>query len=128
MPDVPEIGCHCTYLGGLAALPGFCATPSSRIPGRSDVVGAVNYFQILLTKRDYLSIRNDFLWDPQGQRTGFATVYSSHTLGWVHTFSDVLTLRPEIRYERAYADGVTPYDNGTRKDQFKFAMDFIFRF
>lgn len=98
------------------------------IPGRSDVVGAVNYFQVLLTRADYLSIRNDFLWDPQGQRTGFATAYSSHTIGWVHNFADVLTIRPEIRYDRAYADGVTPYDNGTRKDQMKFAMDGIFRF
>ena len=35
---------------------------------------------------------------------------------------------PNSRYETAYANGVMPYDNGTRKDQFTAAMDLIVRF
>ena len=98
------------------------------IPGTMTAVGAVNYFQILLSKRDYISIRNGYLNDPQGGRTGYATSYSDHTIGFVHYFNDYIRIRPEIRYERAYADGITPYDNGTKKDQYTAAMDLIVRF
>ena len=98
------------------------------IPGTMTAVGAVNYFQILVSKRDYISIRNGYLSDPQGGRTGYATSYSDHTIGFVHYFNDYIRIRPEIRYERAYADGITPYDNGTKKDQKTAAMDLIVRF
>jgi len=98
------------------------------IPGTANAIGFVNYFQILFSKKDYLSIRNDFLNDPQANRTGYATWYSSHTIGFVHYFNDLIRIRPEIRYEQAYADGVTPYDNGTKKNQFIAAMDLIVRF
>jgi hypothetical protein len=99
------------------------------IPGIANAVGLVNYFQIQLSaEKDYLSIRNDFLNDPQGNRTGYTTAYTSHTIGWVHHFNKLIRIRPELRYERAYGDGITPYDNGTRKDQFTAAMDLIVRF
>jgi len=97
-------------------------------PGRSNAVGAVNYFQVALGAKDYLSVRNDLLVDPQGNRTSYATSYSSHTIGVIHNFSPLLRLRPEVRYERAYADGVTPYNNGQKRDQFTGAMDLIVRF
>jgi hypothetical protein len=66
--------------------------------------------------------------DPQASRTGFATLYSSHTMGFVHYFTDLIRIRPEVRYERAYASDVTPYDNGTKRDQFTASMDLIVRF
>lgn len=102
--------------------------PGNLIPGTTTAVGAVNYFQIKLSGKDYLSIRNGYLSDPQGNRTGYATKYSDHTIGFVHHFNSLLMVRPEIRYERAYADGVLPYDNGVRKDQYSAAMDVIMRF
>jgi hypothetical protein len=103
--------------------------PGTLIPGAATTQGFVNYFQILLDeKKDYLSIRNDLLNDPQANRTGFVTLYTSHTIGWVHYFTDLLRIRPEVRYERAYARDVTPYDNGTKRDQFTAAMDLILRF
>jgi hypothetical protein len=102
--------------------------PGTLVNGVSSAVGLVNYFQLLLTEKNYLSIRNDFLNDPQGNRTGYVTAYSSHTIGFVHHFTDTITIRPEIRYERAYAEGVTPYDNGVKKDQFTAAMDLIVRY
>ncbi|MDB4999254.1 MAG: hypothetical protein JWR76_331 [Mucilaginibacter sp.] len=100
----------------------------SLIPGTANAVGLVNYFQILVSPKDYLSIRNDFLSDPQANRTSYATKYSSHTIGFVHYFNNLIRIRPEIRYERAYADGITPYDNGHKKDQYTAAMDLIVRF
>lgn len=99
------------------------------IPGVASAVGAVNYFQIKLSdKKDYLSIRNDMLNDPQGNRTGAKTMYTSHTIGWVHSFSNLVRIRPEVRYEKAWKNDVTPYDNGTRREQFTAAMDLIVRF
>ncbi|WP_299291564.1 outer membrane beta-barrel protein [uncultured Mucilaginibacter sp.] len=100
----------------------------SLIPGTASAIGAVNYFQIKLSGKDYVSIRNGYLNDRQGNRTGYVTSYSDHTIGFVHSFNTYFRIRPEIRYERAYADGVTPYDNGTKKDQYSAAMDLIVRF
>jgi hypothetical protein len=102
--------------------------PGMLIPGTENAVGLVNYFQMLVNPKNYFSLRNDFLNDPQAGRTGYATLYSSHTLGFVHYFNNYIRIRPEIRYETAYANGVTPYDNGTKKDQYTAAMDLIVRF
>jgi len=102
--------------------------PGTLIPGTEHAIGIVNYFQIYVSPKNYFSIRNDALDDPQGGRTGYATWYTSHTIGFVHYFNDYIRIRPEIRYERAYADGITPYDNGTKKDQYTAAMDLIVRF
>jgi hypothetical protein len=102
--------------------------PGVLIPGAATAQGFVNYFQILVSKKDYFSIRNDLLNDPQANRTGFKTLYSSHTIGYVRYFTDEIRIRPELRYERAWADGVMPYDNGTKRDQFTAAMDLIVRF
>jgi len=98
------------------------------VPGISSAIGAVNYFEISLSAKNYISIRNDFLDDPQGNRTGFKTAYSSHTVGLAHHFNDFITVRPEIRFETAYAKGVTPYDNGNKKDQYTLAADIFVRF
>ena len=98
------------------------------LPGVSGALGAVNYLQYQFSSKDYFSFRTDFLNDERGSRTGTATMYTSHTLGWIHSFSSLIKIRPEVRYERAYKDGATPYDNGTKKDQFTAAMDLIVRF
>lgn len=104
-----------------------------RISGAGMAWGVVTYINYALSKRDYISLRPvDLLGDPKGERTGFKTIYETWTLGWTHRFSDLLCIRPEIRYERAlnYSAGkiVTPYDNGTRRYQFTFGADIIQRF
>ena len=99
------------------------------IAGRSEAIGLVNYFQILCGPKDYVSIRNDALNDVQGQRTGFATWYTSHTIGWSHHFTDFVLLRPEVRYDHAWNNtNVTPYNGGTKKGQFTAAMDLCVSF
>jgi hypothetical protein len=104
---------------------GGCGAP---LAGKSTAIGLVNYFLIKLASDEYVAIRNDFLDDPRGWRTGFATWYTSHTLGWVHQFNSLFMIRPEIRYERSYGTGVTPYDNGSKKDQFIASADAVIRF
>jgi len=96
------------------------------IPGRSEGVGVVNYLEFLFSPKDYLSVRNDYLNDVQGQRTGYATPYTSLTVGWAHWFSTLFLVRPEVRYERSYF--VPAYDGGTAKDQATAAVDLIARF
>ena len=96
------------------------------IPGRSEALGLVNYLEFLFSPNDYLSVRNDYLNDVQGQRTGYATPYTSLTVGWAHWISSLFLVRPEVRYERSYL--VPAYDGGIAKDQATASIDLIARF
>ncbi|MDR3615064.1 MAG: outer membrane beta-barrel protein [Candidatus Obscuribacterales bacterium] len=107
--------------------------PGAYLHGTSYAAGFVNYTALKLTPKTYLCIRPiDYLLDPRGWRTGFATTYGSWTIGLIHRFNDYLTIRPEIRYESALTSvngvKVTPYDNGTKRSQFTIGMDLIQRF
>ena len=86
----------------------------------------VNYLEKELSKKNYISIRNEFFDDLKGQRTGFKSKYSEHLLGWGHWIGTTILLRPELRYERSY--DATAYDNGTKKNQFTVAGDIIYFF
>jgi Putative beta-barrel porin-2, OmpL-like. bbp2 len=44
------------------------------------------------------SIRPEYFYDPQGQRTGVATRYVNLAFGWQHWLSPQVELRPEIAY------------------------------
>ncbi len=44
------------------------------------------------------SIRPEYYWDQQGQRTGVATRYTNLAFGWQHWFSPQVEVRPEIAY------------------------------
>ena len=96
------------------------------IPGLSSSLGAVNYVEIKIADKDFLSFRTDYLNDYEGQRTGFATEYMSWTFGLSHFFSSLVEVRPEARYEAAF--NATPYNNGTQKYQAVFEVDTIVRF
>lgn len=102
--------------------------PGTIIPGTSAALGILNYFQILISKKNYISIRNDYLHDINGWRTGYPARYVSHTAGFVHQFTPWLMLRPEFRYDYNLANGVIPYDLGTRRNQFTATIDMIVRF
>src|SRR5579863_3366765 len=86
----------------------------------------VNYVEKQFSKRDYLTIRNEYMDDMRGQRTGFKTKYSEHLIGWGHWVGTTVLLRPELRFERSYS--VPAYDNGTKKNQLMVACDLIYFF
>jgi hypothetical protein len=100
---------------------------------RSTEWAFVNYLVYQWTPRDFVSLRNGIFNDRNGQRTGFATRYQEIVLGWNHWLGKAITLRPEIRYERAQVDA---YDNPCgianigcgKKNQAMFAMDAIIHF
>ena len=96
------------------------------IPGTSRALGAVNYMELKVSDKDFMSFRTDYLNDYEGERTGFATEYMSWTLGVTHFVSSLIEIRPELRYETAF--DATPYNNGTKKNQFVFIVDAIVRF
>jgi hypothetical protein len=86
----------------------------------------VNYLEKQLSKKDYISTRNEYFNDQVGQRTGTRTQYSEHLLGWGHWIGSTVLFRPELRFERAYDRPA--HDNGTKKNQFMLAGDVIYFF
>jgi hypothetical protein len=86
----------------------------------------VNYLEKEFSKKNYLSIRNEFVDDHAGQRTGFRTRYSEHLIGWGHWVGSTVLFRPELRYEHAYDSPA--YNAGTKHGQLVFASDIIVHF
>ncbi|HTA53533.1 MAG TPA: outer membrane beta-barrel protein [Candidatus Acidoferrales bacterium] len=99
--------------------------PGAFIPGLSEAIGAVDYFSWKFSPADFATFRLDYLNDPQGERSGFATSYGSLTWGVTHYINPKLMVRPEFRIETAFKPGVTPYDNGTKAYQTTFGIDAI---
>jgi hypothetical protein len=96
------------------------------IPGLSKTYGIVNYTMFGLSKSDFLTVRNEWWRDEQGARTGFASNYSSNTIGWTHNFSPTLSFRPEFGYYHAYDKKA--FDRGRKGNLFLGGADMTFRF
>jgi hypothetical protein len=96
------------------------------IPGASLAYGVLNYSMFQLSRSDFFTVRNEWWRDEEGQRTGFATNYSSHTIGVTHNFNQWLQIRPEIGYFRSY--DVPAFNLGTRHNQVMCGFDMTLRF
>jgi Putative beta-barrel porin-2, OmpL-like. bbp2 len=96
------------------------------IPGLSKTYGIVNYTMYKLSRRDFFTLRNEWWRDEQGERTGFASNYTSHTFGWTHQLSDVLALRPEVGYYHSY--DAKAFDLGKRNFMWMGGLDVVLRF
>jgi hypothetical protein len=96
------------------------------IPGTTFTYGIVNYTMFAVSKRDYFTFRNEWWRDEDGERSGFPTNYSSHTIGLSHQFNKVLMIRPEFGYYHSY--DVAAFDLGKRKDLFLGGLDVTIRF
>ena len=79
-----------------------------------------------IAKRDYFTLRNELWRDERGERSGFASTYSSHTLGWTHQLSDVLAIRPEVGYYHSY--NANAFDLGRKNFLWLGGVDVIVRF
>jgi hypothetical protein len=83
--------------------------------------GTVAYFNYSPNPLNNFSIRPEFYWDRNGQRTGIPTRYTELGLGWQHWLSPQVELRPEVTYYRSWnADafniglyGANPKNNET---------------
>ena len=109
---------------GPGGMPGVAG--SSPSPGVAGEFGIVNYVNVELGASDMVSLRNEFYNDEKGQRFGYATRYSEHTVGLTHWVSQDLEIRPELRYDRSY--DAPAYDKGRRNDQFVALIDAILHY
>ena len=89
-------------------------------------VAVVNYVEREFNTHNYLSIRNEFVDDIKGQRTGFTTKYSEHLLSYGHWIGSTILFRPELRLEHSY--DLAAYDRGTKTTQFVVAGDLTYHF
>jgi hypothetical protein len=102
--------------------------PGTFLPGLSGAVGIVDYISYKVSPNDFVTFRPDYINDPRGERSGFATSYGSLTWGLTHHFSSAVEVRPEFRLEKAFRAGVTPWDNGTKAYQTTFGIDAIINY
>lgn len=109
-------------------IPGFGPADASGTagPGTAGAFGIVNYFNVELNPTNMVSFRNEWYDDEKGQRTGYATHYTSHTLGMTHWVSPDVEIRPELRYEHSY--DVAAYDGGRKNNQTTALLDLILHF
>jgi hypothetical protein len=96
------------------------------IPGMSRTYGVLNYTMFQLSGRDYFTVRNEWWRDEQGERSGFPSNYSSHTIGLSHQFNDQIMIRPEIGYYHSY--DVPAFDLGKNKNLLMYGFDLTIRF
>jgi hypothetical protein len=75
-----------------------CVGPGAPIPRNSPAFGVVNYTELKLSKKDFLSLRPiDYIVDFKGERSGLATTMASWTVGVTHRFDQLISARPEVR-------------------------------
>ncbi|RDS80699.1 outer membrane beta-barrel protein [Dyella psychrodurans] len=106
--------------------PGWTRETQSTLPGTGGEFGAVNYLNFELDPSNMMSFRNEFYNDEKGNRTGFATRYSSHTLGLTHYVTQDLEIQPELRYERSY--DLNAYNGGKKDHQLTALLDAIIHY
>ncbi|MET0254896.1 MAG: outer membrane beta-barrel protein, partial [Luteibacter sp.] len=99
---------------------------SSPMAGKAGEYGIVNYLNVALDPANMLSFRNEWYNDQKGQRTGYATRYTTHTLGMTHWVTPDLEIRPEVRYEKSY--DVDAYDGGRKGYQLSAIVDAIWHY
>lgn len=78
-----------------------------------------------------LILRNEFVDDIKGQRTGSKTRYSEHLVGLNYWIGSTITFRPELRFEHSY--DMPAYDSPylgapTKSSQLTLAGDLIYHF
>jgi hypothetical protein len=83
----------------------------------------VAYVNYQINAKNFISVRNEYLDDIRGQRTGYKTSYTEHMISWNHWIGSTIVFRPELRYDHAY--DAPAYNNGTKRSQLMFAGDVI---
>ena len=102
---------------------------SGAFPTKSGFVkefAILNYTMYRLGPGTFLTVRNEVFDDIDGNRTGYATAYSEHSIGLTYWPDKMITIRPELRYEHSYAERA--YDNGTRRNQVTAQADLIIHY
>jgi hypothetical protein len=96
------------------------------LPGLSLTYGTVNYTMFSLSKKTFVTVRNEWWRDERGERSGFPGTYTSHAIGLSYNLSSNLQLRPEIGYYRNW--DIPAFDLGTKQGMFMGGMDVTLRY
>ena len=96
------------------------------LPGMSYTYGVLNYTMFEISKKDFITIRNEWWRDERGMRSGYPGVYTSHALGLTHNFNSVLQIRPEIGYYRNWTEPA--FDLGTKQGLWLCGFDMTYHF
>jgi len=109
-------------------------------PGWSHEWATLNYTTFRMRPNLFFTVRNELFDDCQGQRTGYANLYDENSIGFTWWPNSIMTIRPELRYDRALGthggqggptpgiDEAKPFDDNTRRQQFTLQMDIIYHF
>jgi hypothetical protein len=109
-------------------------------PGNTHEWATLNYTMFRLAPNLFFTVRNELFDDCDGQRTGYATLYDEHSLGFCWWPNSLITFRPELRYDHSCGthggqggptpgiDEAKPFDDGARRQQFTAQFDVIYRF
>jgi hypothetical protein len=100
--------------------------PSAPLIGRALTYGLVNYTMFVVSPKDFITFRNEWWRDEEGERSGFPSTYTSNTIGFTHNFTPEFQIRPEIGYYRSWT--IPAFDLGTRKNQVMLGCDVTLRF
>jgi hypothetical protein len=95
-------------------------------PGYAPEWATLNYTMLRLGPGTFFTVRNEFMDDFVGSRTGYATCYTEHSVGITWWPDKLITIRPELRYDHSV--NKLAFDNGTRKQQFTASLDVIYHF
>jgi hypothetical protein len=105
---------------------GFGGGNGTLLPGLSTAYGVVNYLEFAISKKDFISVRNEWWDDPRGMRSGYPGVYSSHAIGLTHNFNKVLQIRPEVGFYRNWDEPA--FDLGTKQNLVLAGFDVTYHF
>jgi len=106
-------------------------------PGYAAEYATLNYTMFRLGPNTFFTVRNELFNDLDGNRTGYASLYSEHSIGLTWWPCRLITFRPELRYDHSYGTHGSPtdlvdemrvFDNGTRHQQFTAQFDVIYSF
>jgi Putative beta-barrel porin-2, OmpL-like. bbp2 len=96
------------------------------IPGTALTYGTVNYTMFMLSPKSFLTLRNEYWRDEDGERSGFPGTYTSHTVGVTYNFTPSFQVRPEIGYYRNWT--MPAFDLGTKQGIVIAGLDVTLRF
>ncbi len=96
------------------------------LPGMSYTYGVVNYTEFAVSKKDFISIRNEWWRDERGMRSGYPGTYTSHAIGLTHNFNKVLQIRPEVGLYRNWTEPA--FDLGTKQNLLLCGFDMTYHF
>lgn len=114
----PSIGPAKSYGGGGGI--------GANIPGTTLTFGVVNYTMFETSKKSFITVRNEYWRDVDGERSGFPGTYSSHALGFTYNITDILQIRPEVGYYRNWTNPA--FDLGTKRGLILGGVDLTLRY